>query len=253
MSGRRLFWSDSHCIRNPWNTWSVCFSLPGLISWQKMLFSQLLYQFLDIREDQAEVFEKISKIIHHSKYWLACHRPPWLCVKIILITTLVPLKSLALSLTEHPENLRPSSPLPSPHPHLHLYRGPVGPGHDQHAYQGQGQGSERWTHAGRGAGAAQVEQTSLEAHLPGVLPQSLPDGADFLLTVGQRREGTCVERFPVAVANKASSDQRRACHLDRSSSLLQHADAHWLSWINLLANNLSLRWLCWFQVSQTEL
>lgn len=60
-------------------------------------FSELLYQFLNIRKDQAEVFEKISNIFHHGKYWLACHRPPWLCVRII--KTFIPLKSLALSVS----------------------------------------------------------------------------------------------------------------------------------------------------------
>lgn len=62
------------------------------------------------------------------------------------------------------------------------------------------------TYAGSEAGAAKVKQTSLEAHLPGVLPQRLPDGADFLLTVGQRCEGTRVESLPVAVPKKGSLD-----------------------------------------------
>lgn len=46
----------------------VCFSLPGLINWHEYNFSQQLCQLLDIREDQAEIFEGISNIIHHSKY-----------------------------------------------------------------------------------------------------------------------------------------------------------------------------------------
>lgn len=179
-------------------------------------FSQILCRLLDIREDQAEVFGKISNIIHHSKYWLACLRPLWLCVKIILIKTFVFLKSLAVSLNSGGLNPGEFEALLIPNPHL--YRWPVRPSHNQHAYQWQGKGSKSWAYAGRGAGAAQVEQTSLEAHLPGVLPQSLPDGADFLLTVGQRCEGTCMESFPVAVANKGSSDQR--------GRLLLHSRVH---------------------------
>lgn len=97
----------------------------------------------------------------------------------------------------------------------HLHRGPIEPSHDQQQWEGEG--NERWTRAGRRAGAAQVEQTSLEAHLPGVLPQRLPDGADFLLTVRQRCEGTCVESFPVTVANNGSSDQRCICYFTHFS------------------------------------
>lgn len=39
----------------------------------------------------------------------------------------------------------------------------------------------------------------------------------------------------------------------KNSSQLQHADMHSLSWIPLVANNLSLRWLGWPQESQNEL
>lgn len=78
-----------------------------------------------------------------------------------------------------------------------LRRGPARPSQDQH--QRQDEGSERQTGGGGAAGAAQVEQASLEADLPGVLLQGLPDGADLLLAVGQRRQGARVEGFPVAV------------------------------------------------------
>lgn len=69
----------------------------------------------------------------------------------------------------------------------------------QQDHRRQDGGNERQADLVGGAGAAQVEQTSLKAHLPGVLPQSLPDGADFHLTVGQRVEGTRMEGFPVPV------------------------------------------------------
>lgn len=82
---------------------------------------------------------------------------------------------------------------------ISLYRTPVWPRQGQRGNQWQSEGCEGRTYPGRRAGAAQVEQAPLELHLPGVLPQSLPDGADFLLTVGQRRQGTRVEGFPVAV------------------------------------------------------
>lgn len=101
-----------------------------------------------------------------------------------------------------------------------------------------------WPHSGRRAGAAQVEQTPLEAHLLGVLPQRLPDGADFTLAVGQRGEGTRVKRFPVAVAKKRSLKSQFSFQQEPAGS--QH-----LSRIVLLANNLTLRWLHWMRVSQT--
>lgn len=126
----------------------------------------------------------------------------------------------------------------------------VWPSHDQHARQRHGKGNKRRTDAWRGAGTAQVKQTPLETHLPGVLPQRLPDGADFILTVGQRVEGTRVKSFPVAVTNKASSD--RFCFA-QTSFQYRRADGHCLPWIDLLANNPAVRWRRWIQASQTEL
>lgn len=133
----------------------------------------------------------MEKSKHNSKYGLAC----WTSIALLkwfLLQTLI----LGFVLME-----TDSSPSP-------LTKRPDRLSHRQHHHCCQGKGSKMPPHSGRRAGAAQVEQTPLEAHLLGVLPQRLPDGADFTLTVGQRGEGTRVKRFPVAVTNRRPSDQQ---------------------------------------------
>lgn len=238
------------CIWNPLNTWLVCFSLPGLINWLKCSF--LNYSTLSVSRHKGGsswIFEGISIIIHASKYWLASHRPRWLWVKILLIIqSLMPLKSLALSLnsggldSEEFEDLVIAPSISSPAPLLDLYGEPVGPSHDQHTYKGQGKGSKRWTCAGRGAGAAQVEQTSVEVHLRGVMPQILPDGADFLFTVGQRCEGTCVESFPMA-AHGCHSPLTGHVLLIVVHALSQHQDTIRKVLIHVLTLHICISWL----------
>lgn len=128
-----------------------------------------------------------------------------------------------------------------------LYRRPVWPSQDHRGNQRQSDGCERRTYPGWGAGAAQVEQTSLELHLPGVLPQSLPDGADFLLTVGQRRQGARVEGLPVAVASRRTISSTMTL---LGSPWLQAFTLAPLIHINSHASNRALRWLRRLPLSQ---
>lgn len=96
-----------------------------------------------------------------------------------------------------------------------LYRRPVWRCQGQCSTQWQSECCQRRTYPRWRAWAAQVEQASLELHLPGVLPQSLPDRADFLLTVSQRCQGTRVEGFPVAVDQKKKNSNRKKERSDR--------------------------------------
>lgn len=113
--------------------------------------------------------------------------------------------------------------------------------HYQHDYSQQ-KGRKMWPDFRRGAGAAQVKQTPLEAHLLGVLPQRLPDGADFPLAVGQRGEGTGVKSFPVAVTNRRSSDQQ-SLSFHSSRSMQAASSCHGLFYWPIIWHSRQLPWM----------